>query len=448
MTLVIGRTPQLAELAWFAQFFSVALAVHVDLSVLVWFLCVGAMGWSLLIARQARPWPYWQGTGFLLTAAGTLLIAASPLGRKVGRHQKQLRAGARQPDLPARAGAAAHRGERGAGAAHRDVPQAASAPLAFLCRSRAGSMRGRWRRSPSPAFFLTAHDMPGGFRPRRAVRYAVLGGRAHPAIRLVRADDGGVAPAPAAAERHRGEDLLGSSSPTRCSAFGGIASFAGFALYPVGTDAFRDHQTGAMIHLLGLAPVLMAVIVVHGLWRYSRAQKARTGRYMLRCRRARLRARAHLLASSCSSPAAGWAGGSAGRTSPSPPITHGEIVGVTLALMGAAYAMLPRFGYPSVAHWRLARWQPVGLRRRPADAYRRLAYSGGYGVLRKTADAATELAPNIKIAMGIMGFGGLLAIVGGLLFVVVMGQGVVAGAQGRPRPRPYKCPVGFFSRRA
>ncbi len=116
--------------------------------------------------------------------------------------------------------------------------------------------------------------------------------------------------------------------------------------------------------------------------------------------------------------------------------------------MGAAYAMLPRFGYPSVAHWRLARWQPVGLRRRPADAYRRLAYSGGYGVLRKTADAATELAPNIKIAMGIMGFGGLLAIVGGLLFVVVMGQGVVAGAQGRPRPRPYKCPVGFFSRRA
>jgi hypothetical protein len=57
-----------------------------------------------------------------------------------------------------------------------------------------------------------------------------------------------------------------------------------------------------------------------------------------------------------------------------------------------------------------------------------LAYSGGYGVLRKTpGSVANSLTPDVKIAMGIMGTGGLLAVIGGILFVVVMARAYGSG---------------------
>jgi hypothetical protein len=50
-----------------------------------------------------------------------------------------------------------------------------------------------------------------------------------------------------------------------------------------------------------------------------------------------------------------------------------------------------------------------------------LAWSGGYGVQRKTAGAAQGLESIEKIAgMGLMGLGGLIAIIGGVLFLVVV----------------------------
>jgi cytochrome c oxidase subunit 1 len=56
-----------------------------------------------------------------------------------------------------------------------------------------------------------------------------------------------------------------------------------------------------------------------------------------------------------------------------------------------------------------------------------LAWSGGYGVQRKVAGAEQLLTtlPQ-KIGMGMMGLGGLIAIIGGLMFVVVCPQGDVA----------------------
>jgi len=50
-----------------------------------------------------------------------------------------------------------------------------------------------------------------------------------------------------------------------------------------------------------------------------------------------------------------------------------------------------------------------------------LAWSGGYGVQRKTAGAAQGLEnlPEI-IGMGMMGAGGGISIIGGILFVIVM----------------------------
>ena len=51
-----------------------------------------------------------------------------------------------------------------------------------------------------------------------------------------------------------------------------------------------------------------------------------------------------------------------------------------------------------------------------------LAISGGYGnIQRKTAGSAQGLEDLPRIAaMGVMGFGGLLAVIGGILFIVVV----------------------------
>jgi hypothetical protein len=49
-----------------------------------------------------------------------------------------------------------------------------------------------------------------------------------------------------------------------------------------------------------------------------------------------------------------------------------------------------------------------------------LAWSGGYGVQRKTAGVAQGVDRLGEIAgMGLMGLGGLVSVIGGLLFLVV-----------------------------
>jgi heme/copper-type cytochrome/quinol oxidase subunit 1 len=99
---------------------------------------------------------------------------------------------------------------------------------------------------------------------------------------------------------------------------------------------------------------------------------------------------------------------------------HGAIVGITLALMGATYAVLPQLGY-AAPDSKLARWQPWIYGAGQFLHIVGLVWSGGYGVQRKVAGAAQVLrTPQEVMGMGLMGFGGLVAIVGGLLFVVVV----------------------------
>jgi hypothetical protein len=50
-----------------------------------------------------------------------------------------------------------------------------------------------------------------------------------------------------------------------------------------------------------------------------------------------------------------------------------------------------------------------------------LVWSGGYGVQRKVAGAEQVLrTPQETMGMGLMGLGGLIAIVGGIMFVVIV----------------------------
>ena len=98
---------------------------------------------------------------------------------------------------------------------------------------------------------------------------------------------------------------------------------------------------------------------------------------------------------------------------------HGSTVGVTLAFMGLAYVLLPTLGFGR-ADSRMAIWQPYVYGAGQLIHVLGLAWSGGYGVQRKVAGADQFLTtlPQ-KVGMGMMGLGGLIAVIGGLMFVVV-----------------------------
>jgi heme/copper-type cytochrome/quinol oxidase subunit 1 len=101
---------------------------------------------------------------------------------------------------------------------------------------------------------------------------------------------------------------------------------------------------------------------------------------------------------------------------------HGAIVGVTLAFMGLAYHLLPRMGYARPSP-RLAALQPALYGAGQLAHVIGLVWSGGYGVQRKVAGAEQVLRGFEQIAaMGLMGVGGLAAVAGGLLFIVIVAR--------------------------
>lgn len=111
---------------------------------------------------------------------------------------------------------------------------------------------------------------------------------------------------------------------------------------------------------------------------------------------------------------------------------HGSIVGVTLALMGLVYHLLPQLGYLTV-RGRLAVLQPALYGVGQLMHIIGLVWSGGYGVQRKVAGAEQVLrAPGEVFGMGLMGLGGLIAVIGGLLFIGVVMRSVRGLREDRP----------------
>lgn len=110
---------------------------------------------------------------------------------------------------------------------------------------------------------------------------------------------------------------------------------------------------------------------------------------------------------------------------------HGSIVSVTMALMGLAYVLMPAFGYAPL-RGKLADWQPLLYGGGQLMHVLGLALSGAMGMQRKTAgDAQGMEGVLVKITMGVMGLGGVLAVAGGVLFVWVMWRGFSQKAQVR-----------------
>jgi hypothetical protein len=109
---------------------------------------------------------------------------------------------------------------------------------------------------------------------------------------------------------------------------------------------------------------------------------------------------------------------------------HGSIVGVTLALMGVCYLLLPQLGYP-LRNMKMAIWQPAIYGGGQLLHVAGLVWSGGYGVQRKVAGAEQSLDTIERVlGMGLMGFGGLVSSIGGLLFLIIVLRALTVSQQG------------------
>jgi hypothetical protein len=183
-----------------------------------------------------------------------------------------------------------------------------------------------------------------------------------------------------------------------------------YAQYPVDTAETRLAFTRLMQWGNGLAAIPVGLLVVAGLAR-------RRGGLGIDQRPLHRSLTMSLLLFAVGG-AIGWA--ISGVNTIIPAHYHGSIVGVTLALMGLTYHLLPRLGLGTPPP-RLAALQPLVYAAGQLLHVGGLAASGAMGIQRKTAGAAQGLDTlGAKAAMGVMGLGGLLAVIGGILFVAAV----------------------------
>ena len=404
--LVLARTPGLQQVFPVADFFRVALVVHVDLSVLVWFSAFAGMLWTLNSRPRLAPLAV---TALVLAAIGAIVMAAAPFlgrGRPVmSNYVPVLDDGVflwglsvfgagfvllivRNLLVPARIGA----GLDGEGALRFGLNAsvaAAAIALIALAWSWVGvpaELSGKpyyellfWGAGHAIQFtwtllmlvawlwLATLIGAPLPLSPRLAVllfAIALVSVFAVPAIYLAW-DVGSI-------EHQRLHTWL--------MRFGG-----GLAILPLGL--------AVLIGLARASPGTAATRPLHAALVCSLALFALGGLIGFLIRGSDVRIPAHY---------------------------HGSIVGVTLALMGLAYALLPRLGF-GTPRGRLAVLQPYLYGGGQLAHIVGLVWSGGYGVQRKVAGGEQVLKSAQEVfGMGLMGLGGLVAVGGGVLFLIVV----------------------------
>lgn len=415
LSLGLGRMPQLKDVEILTRLFRVALVVHVDLSVLMWFVSVAAMGWALLLPQPR--YSQWRRAGFFTIAAATALMALSPLDTQhwqvyISNYIPVLH------NLPFLFGL----GLLAAGLMVMTLPvvfhYATLRARAAVPHDLHGFLYAAFTTLLAlVAFALSAHLMPQ--LNNLQLSFETLfwaGGHILQATYTLLMMSAWIALV---------ELLSGESLNKRAVqiAYGftvlyAVAHLAGFALYPFDSPEFIGYHTKVMISLGGIGVGLLALLTIARLWS---ARKLITRKHRAYA--------AALIASLVVFIAGGLLGLLIkGQNVIIPAHYHGAIVGVTLALMGLAYAMLPRFGHVSVAASRMAFWQPILSGVGQLLHIGGLAYSGGYGVLRKTPAGETpNLSTDVYAALGFVGLGTLMSVIGGLLFVVVMIRAFRAG---------------------
>jgi len=415
--LVASRTPYFKDVFPLVDFFRVALVVHVDLSVLVWFLALAGVLWSINSAERLIN-TGWSALAF--AALGTLLMCVAPF---VGGGNPIMSNYVPVLDDPLfLAGLTTFC----AGFLLLVVRSLAAAPLIGVRFDGAGALRfGLNAAAVASAVTLIAlawsyFEMPRGL-PARGYYDILFWGAGHVVqftytlLMLV------------------AWLWLASSCGARVPltprltvlllATGLLSVFLIpiiYLAYGVTSVEHRNWLTWLMQFGGGLAIVPLGAAVAWGMWRGGvLPESARP-------------LRAALITSMVLFAVGGAIGFVIqGSNVKIPAHYHGCIVGVTLALMGMVYLLLPRLGFAEPAP-RLATWQAWLYGAGQLLHIIGLVWSGGYGVQRKVAGSEQMLRTSGEIAgMGVMGLGGLIAVIGGLLFVVVVIRAMWPGA--RPR---------------
>lgn len=404
--LVLARTPHVAAWVPGVDFFRVALVVHVDLSVLVWFVSMAGMLWTLNSSERAL------GFGWLAlwaTAIGTLLMSvAAFVGRPVpimSNYVPVLDSGTflyglsvlgvgfalltlRAFVAPVRASLVLDGSDALRFGLKASAVAAAVALLAMVWSLVEVPRALEGKDYYELLFWGPGHVVQFAWTLLMLVAWAWLASLSG-------------APMP-----------LGPRIVTLVFGISLLSVFIAPLIYLNWTVVSVEHQkmmTWLMRFGGGLGILPIALAVAAGLAVAGRADP--TQRPL----------RAALLASLILFCVGGVLGflirGSDVRV---PAHYHGSIVGVTLALMGLVYALLPRLGF-AAPQGRLARLQPWLYGGGQLLHIIGLMWSGGYGVQRKVAGSDQVLRSTGEVlGMGLMGLGGAIAIAGGVAFVVVV----------------------------
>jgi cytochrome c oxidase subunit I len=403
LLLVLSRAPYTKELFSSVEFFRLALVVHVDLSVLVWFTGFAGVLWTLNGAPRALALG-WGALG--LACAGTAAMCAAPF---VGT----------------------------GGAVMANYIPVLERPL-FL---------GGLILFGAGAALLVANALAGaprvGTRPdgAAALRFGLNAAAVSAAVALFAFGWSWLA-APAALEGKAFYEIVFWGGGHVLQFTWTLLMFVAWLALAEASGVRTALSPRVAILLFGIALVsVFATPVIYLAWDVTSVQHYRLHTWLMRIGGGLailpfMAALAAGLAAAPKAPAAGrplraallWslvlfgAGGAIGAAIRSNNVTipahyHGAIVGVTLAFMGLVYHLLPRLGFAR-PQGRLAQLQPALYGAGQLAHVLGLVWSGGYGVQRKVAGADQVLRGFEQLAaMGLMGAGGLAAVAGGVLFL-------------------------------
>lgn len=402
--LVLARTPVVQGLIPFLDFFHIALVVHVTLSVLIWLLAMSAVNWSLGTTHDR---PVWDRLSFSLAALGTAIIIICPF------------VGVGNPLMNNYVPILQHPLFYG-GLALFILGILSHLIKSFIDRPRISEKLGgtaALQLGITLSAILTAlaiisvvvsfRDLPSEMEGRIYFEFLFWGGGhivqfSYTLLMMIV------------------WVVLATASGCRFELTPRLTLvFLIFLALPVITVPFLflAHDVTSTGHRIaftelmkygGLACLPLGLAVAASLWRAEKPQGEQ--RYL----------RAALVSSLGLFAVGGILGFMiAGLDIVIPAHYHGATVGVTIAFMGLTYYLLPRLGFGALPE-RMATWQPYVYGGGQLMHIIGLAWSGGYGVQRKTAGAAQGLKGLGETAgMGLMGLGGLIAVIGGFLFLIV-----------------------------
>jgi cytochrome c oxidase subunit 1 len=126
---------------------------------------------------------------------------------------------------------------------------------------------------------------------------------------------------------------------------------------------------------------------------------------------------------------------------------HATVVGGTaLAFMGITYYIIPLIFRKQIAFWKLAKIQPYLFAGGMFVFSVFMTFAGTFGVPRRHYDIsfsrapfAVQFNPAVDLVMGIMALGGLVAAVGGAIYIVITVWSVFFG-----RPLAAGAPTGMY----